>query len=319
MTAAALAACSAGTPDASESAQATEQPPARGAVPPYLAPVFAALDTLLTPVQRDSLRALSLEEAFEFRNHVLSDQVQDMAPVWQRMPVGDTLIARGETLPGVQVNILMDLYQQYLKGSSIDLAAALHRMSLDYVYTRKTVVRVDSVILHRDLDGSGQEDVLVQEVRRGEDPDDGRAPVFRAALYLDGASPVTTTPAWAAEWSTDEVAFFRESFVTDGGTLLVFVTDFADAVVHRLVHVSRGRAAEVLTHQLDYGEGDFAIRGDSGRVVVTATKDVRIGGRTLAAASSCGAREWPGARLVFQPASGTFIRESSVCVRRDDR
>jgi hypothetical protein len=310
-----------------------EQSPPEPVVQDWLKPVFRGLDTLLTHDERNKLRATELDSAFIYRTRDLADRVEAMGPVWQRTPAGDTLIAHGENLPGVQVSVFLDLYQQYLQYRSPDLAAALHRMSPeyrspdlaaalhrmspDYVANYRAIFAVDSTLLNDDLDGDGRADRLVIESRKsGLVPaEEGGVTERRLALFLDSAA--AAKPVWATTWDDMEGALLRQRYrLGDGGSLLVVVHGGGDADSHTLVHVLRGAARPVVTHQIDYGEGDFTMRTAGDSIVVTATGDVRVEGRSEPSSIRCRDGFWPGWQLSFSAADGALRGRQQSCIEK---
>lgn len=291
---------------------------AQGRVPAYLQPVFRALDTLLTAAQRDTLRSLTLDSGFVYRTHRLADVVAPMAPEWVRSPIGDTVIAHGERGNGTTVDVVLDLYQQHLRGGPIDLAGALRRVSLDNVSPfERTTVSVDSVLLHRDLDGSGRPDRLVRQLRKKRFNGQPAIVDRRLALYLDAASSDSISPAWAIDWDDVSNGTLEQTLpVAGGGTLLVFNVAHADADEAIVLHPLRGDVRELLRQQIDYGEGSFAIAKVGGRVVVTATGAVRIDGRVVTPRIQCTAQQWPASTLVLDDANRGFMPERPVCLPR---
>src|SRR4051794_5914100 len=146
--------------------RSTSSAAALGDVPVYLRPAFHSLDSLLTAQQRDSLRALSLDSGFGYRNHRLADVIKPLGDRWMHSSVGDTVIGHGEK-SYVTGSIVLDLYQQHLHHEPLDFAGALRRISPAYVDSIiPHTVSVDSVFLRGDLDASNVPDQLVREVRR---------------------------------------------------------------------------------------------------------------------------------------------------------
>lgn len=292
-------------------------------MPAYLQPIFAALDTLLTAAQRDSLRALPMDSAFRLRNWSLDTVMKPMMGAWVRTPIGDTVIARGEE--GFMTDaVIIDLYQQHLKGERLDITAALRRISPEYVESLKRyAVTPGEVLLARDLDGSGSADRLVRESRKetegslgydAREDDATRLVTRRVALYIDAGSG---TAAWGTTW-TDDVDVRLDTAVSApvGGTLLVVVSSIADVDETDVVLVVAGTAREVLSHQIDHGEGSFAIRDSVGSIIVEASGDVYLPDGKVQATIRCPDGMWPGSTFVFDQATRRFVRRGGTCIAR---
>jgi hypothetical protein len=294
------------------------------AVPAYLQPIFASLDTLLTTAQRDSLRVLPMDSAFRLRNWSLDTVMKPMMGAWVRTPIGDTVIARGEQ-SFVTDAVIIDLYQQHLKGERLDITAALRRISPEYVESLKRYdVRQGEVLLARDLDGSGSTDRVLRESRReakgslGYDSwdDETRPATHRIAMYL-GESPPGSAAAWATEWNDDmEVRIDRTVALPGGGSLLVLVLSFGDEDETVVVLASGGVAREALSHQIDHGEGSFALRDSAGLTLVDATGDVHLPDGRVEPGIRCSDGVWPGSTLVFDQATRRFVRRGGTCISR---
>lgn len=283
------------------------------AAPNWLRPAFHLLDSTLTDAQRDTLRATSLDSAYEYRSR-LARLVEAHAHEWQRSAAGDTLVAHGETLGNVQASILLDLYQQLLQRRALDLNGALHRMSPDYVYARYDRVITDSTLINHDLDDSGAPDRLVRQARFTVVDRDTVNRESQLALYLDTAS----APAWGSGFDEFGAELDRAPVpIGAGGSLVVIHSSGGDADTYTLVDVHAGRAREVLQHQIDYGQGFFSIRRDSGRVVVTATREVRIAAQPQAASVKCSASEWPALVLAFDDRRREFVVERQQCLPQE--
>ena len=284
-------------------------------VPGWLQPVFKDLDTLLTHAQRDSLRTIDIDSAFVFRNHELARALEGMGPVWQRTPAGDTLIARGENLPGVQVNLFLDLYQQWLQRKAPDLRAALHRMSPDYVSNYRAIFGVDSTLIADDIDGDGRADRLVRETRKS-----GLAPAElggvterRLALYVG----TSRKPAWASDWNDMEGTSLRERYRLDGGGSLLLVVDAgSEWDAHRLLRAHHGSVRPVVTLEqkdpLDIPH--FSVRTATDSVVVTASAAVAVEGRSEPSSIRCRMNFLPAWQVTSSRHDRSVLASWQVCV-----
>jgi hypothetical protein len=310
-------------PRASDSARA------QASVPAYLQPIFHSLDSLLPARQRDSLRALPLDSAFRFRSHRLADEVNPLVGTWMHSAIVDSIVAHGEQ-PYMTPEIVLDLYQQHLRGETLDLAGALHRVSPEYVDAiRPHIVSVDSVLLEKDLDGDKLPDRLVRERRRdAPEVDDGNGDSaasadtigyseYRLALYLGGTPAAARTPVWNTSFDgAADGEFIRAIDRTGGETLLVVGVSGADAYETMIVLVRHGAARTILNHQIDYGEGDFDVRDKDGRVVVVATSNVQLGSHEVSPTIECSREQWPATTLVYDDTAKEFVVERSVCLAR---
>jgi hypothetical protein len=295
-------------------ATASPSPPTSGDVPAYLQPIFRALDTLLTDAQRDTLRTMTPDSALGFRV-ALAPLIKQIAEAWALMPIGDTLRARGAWYPDATASILLDLYQQRLRAQPLDFAAAFERLTRDSSPVRPSV-RVDTVLLQQDLDGNGGTDRLRREAQTMPFEDTVITTVRQLALYLDSAS-ASSPPTWASSWHEFDAGLARQPLsLPGGGSLLVVIEDAADAVMHTALIVRRGEVRKLLHHQVDHGEGDFSIREDNGRIVLTATKKVELSGHPVELQARCRHEEWPGATLVLDAAGGRFVVERAICAPR---
>lgn len=307
------------------STPATEQ---SADVPAYLRPAFHSIDSTLTGLERDSLRRLSLDSGYFYRSHELDEQIKSLEDGWIHSPIGDTVIAHGEKSYMTR-SIVLDLYHQYLRYEPLDIAGALRRISPDYVHNvMPHTVSVDSVLLRQDLDGSDVPDQLVRESRRdpievgvensGNPPEMDTVSVteYRLALYLD-ASPLEAPAAWSATYDdVSDGSLIKRIALPAGGTLLFLDLGGADADETVVLLVRHGAARELLRHQVDYGEGSFALRDANGRVEVDITGEVRLGDRTVSSDIQCPATEWPGSTLQYDESARGFVVQRTICVPR---
>lgn len=287
-------------------------------VPGWLQPVFRDLDTLLTDAQRDSLRATDIDSAFVYRNHQLAEGLEQMGPAWQRTLAGDTLIARGEKLPKVQVNVFLDLYQQWLQGRAPDVDSALHRMSPNYVANYRAIFGVDSTLLDDDIDGDGRADRFVRETRTS-----GLVPVEqggvtgrRLALYVD----TTSKPAWASDWTDTDGSYLRErQSLSEGGSLLL-VEDMSGASnVFRLLRVQRQSVQQVVSNGEGgrYHDSRFTLRTAGDSLIATASGTVTVEGRKEPSSIRCRRNFWPGWRIALSRADGRVLANWQVCTEAE--
>jgi hypothetical protein len=308
-------------------------PPARDstraqqtAVPAYLAPIFHSIDSLLTGQQRDSLRRLSLDSAYTYRAWQLVEAVKPLEAGWIRTPIGDSILAHGEKA-FMTSDIVLDLYQQHLRGEPLDLAGALHRVSPAYVdRIRPQTITVDSILLDRDLDGTNVPDQLVRESRRfptgaagaGRDSEEnaGSYAEHRLALYLNAPPSASQAPAWFASFDDTDGGDLIRAIPRGDGTLLMLGIPSADAYETVVLLVQHAQAREILHHQIDYGEGNVQVSEQDGRVTLVVSGAVELGGRNVAPTIECPREAWPGSRLVYDDAAKQFTVEQSVCVPR---
>jgi hypothetical protein len=297
-------------------------------VPAYLRPAFHSIDSILTGLQRDSLRRLSLDSGFFYRNHKLDEYIKSLEGGWVHSPIGDTVIAHGEK-SYVTGYIVLDLYHQYLRHEPLDIAGALRRISPDYVHDiMPHTVSVDSVLLRQDLDGSDVPDQLVREARRepmevgvensGSPPqmDTVLVAEYRLALYLN-AVPLRAPAAWSATFDdVTDGSLIKRIALAAGGSLLFLDIGGGDGDQTIVLLVRHGTVREILRHQVDYGEGMFVLRDANGRVEVDITGKVRLGDRTVTSDIQCPATEWPGSTLLYDESAQGFVAQRTICVPR---
>ena len=298
-------------------------------VPAYLEPLFHSIDSLLPGQLRDSLRQLSLDSAYTFRAWRLVEAVKPLEAGWIRSPIGDSILAHGEKAYMTSA-IVLDLYQQHLRGEPLDLAGALRRVSPAYVeMIRPHTISVDSVFLERDLDDNDVPDQLVREARRypvegagtGRDSVTGENSVgyaeHRLALYLNAPPSTSQAPAWFASFDdVNDGQLIRTFARSGGGTLLVLGIGGGDAYETVVLLVRQGQAREILHHQLDYGDGKVDLSEQDGRVIVVVTGMVELGGREVRPTIECPREAWAGSRLVYDDTAKQFVVEQAVCVPR---
>jgi hypothetical protein len=297
-------------------------------VPAYLAPLFHSIDSLLPGQLRDSLRNLSLDSAYTFRMWRLAEAVKPLEAGWIRSPIGDSILAHGEKAY-MTGTIVLDLYQQHLRGEALDLAGALRRVSPAYVERiRPQTISVDSVLLERDLDDNNVPDQLVREARRFpiEAGHPGRDSVaeedavsyaeHRLALYLNAPPSTSQAPTWFASFDDISDGQLIRTIARSGGTLLVLGIGGGDAYETVILLVRLGQAREILHHQIDYGEGAFDVSDQDGRVTVVVTGTVELGGREVKPTIACPREAWAGSRLLYDDTAKQFVVEQSICVPR---
>lgn len=174
-------------------------------------------------------------------------------------------------------------------------------------------VRIDSVLLARDIDGSGKKDYVVQESRAGDVP---QLRDSRIAVYLD-ADPGTHGPNWATEWGDKfevEKTLDHSLQMTRGAWLLDIQVAGSDYDGTSLLLVQRGSVREEISHGVDYGHGylDIKQRGDT--VLVEATLDnLKLRGKPLALKTKCKASEWSAVELVFDEKKRGFFPDRTLC------
>ena len=300
----------------------------QAATPAYLRSIFHSLDSLVPAWHRDSLRNLSLDSAWALRTRRVTEEAQPLVAGWMESPIVDSIKAHGEQ-PYMTPEIVLDLYQQYLRGDRPDLAGALHRVTPEYVASiRPHRLSVDSVLLERDLDGNGIADHLVREASRrpvdidAADRDSAAAgdTVFfverRLALYLNVAPSPTATPAWTTSFDSEGEADLFRAIDRKGETLLFIQINGADADEAVVLLVRRGAVQQILHHQINYGEGDFDLSEKAGRVALVASGDLEVSGRGVEPKIECPREAWPGLALAYNDTTRQFVIERSVCVPR---
>jgi hypothetical protein len=309
--------------------RAVDSARAQASGPAYLQPLFHSLDSLLPARQRDSLREMPLDSAYRFRTRKLADETKPLVAAWMRSPIVDSIVAHGEK-SYMTPDIVLDLYQQHLRGEALDLPGALHRVSPEYVDAiLPHIVSVDSVLLEKDLDGDKVSDRLVLERRRVRpEADDGNGDSaasadtigysdYRLALYLGGTPAAARTPVWNTSFDgAADGEFIRAIDRSGGETLLVVGVSGADAYETMIVLVRHGAARTILNHQIDYGEGDFDLRDKDGRVVVVATSNVQLGSHEVSPTIECSREQWAATTLAYDDTAKEFVVERSVCLPR---
>lgn len=295
-------------PDSTAAALAASAPPA------WLQPIFRELDTLLTDAQRDTLRRLTLDSAFAYRVRGLGPIVAPRTAVWVRTPAGDTIIARGETLNSAVPILMLDLYQQHLRGEALDVAAAVRRYSPDYAFTWGRKIALDSVLIARDIDGNGRTDRVAIEKRTGDPPkDEGGIVELRVSLFLDGAAD----PVWSTMWMDDMESTIRGAQSLGGGLLQVDLA-VEETEETLLVHTRDGAARVAFRHEIESGDGGIRIASSGGRVLVTASKRAEVEGERVVPTESCGARAWPALVVAYDDTTRRFSPVGSTCLARPE-
>lgn len=311
----AIAACTTredARPDSTAAAPIVSASPNARAVPAWIQPIFRELDTLLTDGQRDTLRRLTLDSAFAYRVRVLGPILAPQTGAWIRTPAGDTIIARGEKSNHGAVLVMLDLYQQHLRGEALDVAGALHRYSPDYAFLWGRKIAFDSLLIARDIDGDGRTDRVGIEKRTGDTPKEkGGIVELRVSLFLD----TSTAPTWASHWMHDMESTIRGVVSLGAGLVQVDLSE-EESEETIFLHARDGAARAALRHRIDGGDGMIRIAAAGGRVQVTATKGAEIEGKQVAPAESCGADAWPALVAAFDSTTRRFTPAGSTCVNK---
>lgn len=180
-------------------------------------------------------------------------------------------------------------------------------------------IHVDTVLLARDLDGSGRVDHVVLESRK-DSPAEEFARWHRLALYLD-AAPRAGRPAWATDWDEEWESLPAVASATalpGGGTLLQVDASQGDFYPTWLVIAEHGTARLDLEQGVDYLEGALVVRRLAGTVTVDATHPtLSLRGRPLVPAITCAASEWPAMRLVFDAATRRLVPQRALCMSKE--
>jgi hypothetical protein len=176
-------------------------------------------------------------------------------------------------------------------------------------------VRVDSILLARDLDGNGKADYVVHE--SAAEPDEGLRPA-RVAIYLD-AKPNERQPAWASKWDGEfgsEASLVKSMRIDATSSFVAVALPQADYEDTRLLVVARGSIRERITHGIDYGHGSFDIGRDRNGVFVDASIDhLVVDGKSAQSKLSCEAQEWSAVRLDFDIKTRQFSPRAPRCIR----
>jgi hypothetical protein len=176
-------------------------------------------------------------------------------------------------------------------------------------------VKIDTVFLARDIDGSGKPDYVIRESRLGP-----HSPMreYRVAIYLD-TGPESRRPNWAMDWDWESgysQALDKSLSVAAGVWLLEVGFGGADYDGAEVLVVERGGIRKEISLGVDYGNGYMDITQEAGKVVVEATLDnLELRGTPVTSDIKCKATEWRAMRLVFDPKPGHFTPERALCAR----
>ena len=173
--------------------------------------------------------------------------------------------------------------------------------------------RRDSVLIARDLDGDGHVDYVVLQVR-------GTAEggfENRIAVYLDGV-PKARRPSWTSAWENEGVGEIHletsMSLAADVGLLsIAFYGGDADNRTVLLVH--GGRAHVDIEHQIDYGQGNWAVRGEGSAVVIDASVENLSLRRAEVARERCGPSQRAMIRLRYDSTRRRFVERQRLCLK----
>jgi hypothetical protein len=114
----------------------------------------------------------------------------------------------------------------------------------------------------------------------------------------------------------NDASLVRSIRLPAGGTLLVLGLNAADGYQTVILLLRHGEAREVLRHEIDYGEGNFALRDADGRIAVDFTGDAQLGERHVTSETKCTDKEWPGSTLVYDESVHGFVVERMICLPR---
>jgi len=176
-------------------------------------------------------------------------------------------------------------------------------------------MRVDSVLLARDLDGDGKLDYVVRE---SADTAANAPRPARLAIYV-GVKPQTQPPGWASPWvpSYQGDAALARSIRVESNAALLEVDEPADDVlgIHVLL-LDRGAIREILSHAVGMDFDSFRLRETQGVITVDATpRNLVIDGKEVGSSRECRKGQHVEVRLRFDRTTRSFVRVTSRCVR----
>lgn len=156
--------------------------------------------------------------------------------------------------------------------SSVDQITAMGGCTPDKTPEKahSTTVTVDSIMLERDLDGSGTPDFVVREKRVSSDAN--ALVAHRVAVYLD-TKPGTGAPTYASRWDDE---FGGESLdstyvLAPGVSLLALGGSYADYDAQTFLLVQRGQVREEIVTGQDYGRGRIDVKDDKDEFTIDAS------------------------------------------------
>ena len=174
-------------------------------------------------------------------------------------------------------------------------------------------VVTDSVLLVRDLDGNGVNDVVAIENRPFRRSATIR--IYRLAVYLDSI-PSRRTPAWATAWDMETDRTLDRTEPVAHGSLLIVGGSGGDYSSETLIVARDGKVTEELTHGEDYGDGFFDVRREGGTLVVDASqKNLLVHGKPVSPELPCPPGESTGVRIRWDEATRAFVPDAPRCVK----
>jgi hypothetical protein len=97
---------------------------ARTQTPSFLHPAFRQLDSVLTSGQRDTLKRLVPDSAWQY-HFGLGLYIRNEMGLWRGAPLAESLSVRGVKHPDDMSGIILDTYAQYLRGETVDVQGAI--------------------------------------------------------------------------------------------------------------------------------------------------------------------------------------------------
>jgi hypothetical protein len=176
-------------------------------------------------------------------------------------------------------------------------------------------IAVDTVMLARDLDGSGKTDYVARISRLGPGLMERET---RLAIYLD-AEPGSRRPDWVRpsdKLEEEEPTLSRALSIAPGVSLLDIGWSGGDASGDDVLIVEHGQIRTELSHVIDYGNGAYDVAQKGGQTVVTATlSDLELRGKPVTADIKCPDTFSPGIRLTFDAKADTFTPGAPFCIK----
>ena len=174
-------------------------------------------------------------------------------------------------------------------------------------------VVTDSVLLVRDLDGNGVNDIVAIENRPFRRSRTIR--VYRLAVYLDSIS-ARRVPAWATAWDMETERMLDRTEPLERGTLLVVAGNGGDYSSETLIVARDAKITEELTHGEDYVDGYFRIVREGGTLVVDASqKNLLLRGKPVPPKLECPRNESAGVRMRWEETTRAFVPDAPRCVK----
>ena len=152
----------------------------------------------------------------------------------------------------------------------------------------------DTVLLARDIDGTGKPDRIAIEHKKGKEYPTQR--LMRTALYLDQKLK------WSSTWSDEVDGGLIDTVMTipGGGSLVQLGYEFGDAGITTLLFARNGRLRLLVEHAIGYDDGDYKLRSSATEITVDASlAHLKANGKDVISSIRCRAGTIPMAQLVL--------------------